>query len=77
MSDRGWLFIGSLLVIVVCLGTIGFLLATHQAFTLDGLMLIAVCKLTALAFALYLWFMVNRAKEEIEKEAKAAAKGKS
>lgn len=64
------------MVIVFCLGTIGWLLVTHQAFTLDGLFIIAVCKLTALAFALYLWFMVNRAKEELAKESKAAAKGK-
>ena len=35
-----------------------------------GLFLALVCLLTALCFVLYLWFMINRAKEEIEKESK-------
>jgi membrane protein implicated in regulation of membrane protease activity len=77
MSDRAWLFLGSLLMIVLSLAATGWLVATGQAFTLDGLFLIHVFLLTALAFALYLWFMINRAKEEIQKESeppKAPAK---
>ncbi|MBM3811477.1 MAG: hypothetical protein FJW20_07555 [Acidimicrobiia bacterium] len=71
MSDRGWLFLGSLVMIVFSMAAAGWLAATSQALTLDGLFLIHVCLIVAVAFGLYLWFMVNRAREELEKEAGA------
>jgi hypothetical protein len=72
MSDRSLLFIGTLVMLMVCLGSRGALVATGQAATLDGLFLMSVCGVGALAFGLYLLFMINRAKEEIEQENKSA-----
>jgi hypothetical protein len=72
MSDRTLLFLGSVLMIVICLGACGLLAATGQALTLDGLFLISVCGLGALVCALYLWFLIGRAKEELEEESKPA-----
>ena len=63
MSDRGLLFLFSILVIVVCLGTCGALLMNGQAESVDGLFLILMCLAVALAFALYLMFMIRRAME--------------
>ena len=61
MSDRALLFLFSILVIVVCLGTCVGLLINGQAESVDGLFLILMCLSIALAFGLYLLFMIKRA----------------
>lgn len=66
MTDRAILFSFSVLMVVVSLAASGWLLVTGQAGTVDGLFLLLTCLLVALAFALYLMFMVNRAKESLQ-----------
>jgi len=53
-------------MVVLSLATAAYLLATGQAFYVDGLFLLLVAGLIALAFGLYLWFLINRAKEELK-----------
>jgi hypothetical protein len=74
MSDRALLFVFGLLVIVVCLGTCGMLLINGQAESVDGLFLILMCLAIALAFGLYLMYMVKRAMEPPPPPPKPAAK---
>ena len=74
MSDRALLFIFGVVVIVVCLGTCGALLMNGQAETVDGLFLILMCLAIALAFGLYLVFMIRRAMEPPPPPPKPAAK---
>jgi hypothetical protein len=77
MSDRGFCFSFSCLVILASLCAAGWLVATGQAASVDGLFLLLTCLLVALAFALYVMFMIRRAMEPAEvpagKPAKAAA----
>ena len=63
MSDRGMLFLFSVLMIVGSLATAGWLFASGQAATVDGLFLLLTALLVALSFALYLKFMIKRAME--------------
>ena len=63
MSDRGLLFLFGLFMIVVSLASCAGLMITGQAATVDGLFLLLTCGLVALAFALYLWYMIARAME--------------
>jgi hypothetical protein len=71
----------SVLMVIVSLAAAGWLLVSGQAGYVDGLFLLLTCLLTALAFALYLMFMINRANEALKaaaqpvKPAPAAAKG--
>ena len=74
MSDRGILFLFSLLVVIASLGGSGWLLANGQAGTVDGLFLLLTCLLTAAVFGLYLMFVINRAKESLAAAAKPSAK---
>jgi hypothetical protein len=74
MSDRALLFVFGVIVVVVCLGTCGLLLANGQAESVDGLFLILMCLAIALAFALYLMFMIKRAMEPPPPPPKPAAK---
>jgi hypothetical protein len=74
MSDRGFLFLFSIAMILGGLGTAVWLGATGQAATVDGLFMALTALLVALAFALYLRFMVKRAMEEVAKPAPAPAK---
>jgi hypothetical protein len=74
MSDRALLFIFGIVVILVCLGTCGALLINGQAESVDGLFLILMCLSIALAFALYLMFMIKRAMEPPPAPPKPAAK---
>jgi hypothetical protein len=74
MSDRGILFLFSLAIIVLTLGTSGWLIASGQAASVDGLFLLLTCLLTALAFALYVMFMIHRAQEALRKPAAQPAK---
>ncbi len=50
------------------------LLINGQAATFDGVFLILMCLSVALAFGLYLMFMINRAMEPPPAPPKAAAK---
>jgi hypothetical protein len=77
MSDRAFLFLFSILMIVGCLATAGWLFATGQAATVDGLFLLITALLVALCFALYVIFLIRRAMEAATpagQTAKAAAK---
>jgi hypothetical protein len=77
MSDRGFLFLFSLLMIVGGLGAGGWLLASGQAATVDGLFLLLTALLIAAAFALYLVFLIRRAMSAVSapvvEKAKAGA----
>ena len=66
MSDRALLFIFSVVMVIVSLAASGWLVVSGQAATVDGLFLLLTCLLSALAFALYLMFMINRAKEALQ-----------
>jgi hypothetical protein len=77
MSDRGFAFLFSCLVILASLGATVWLVATGQAETVDGLFLLLMCLTIAAAFGLYVKFMISRAMESptppAAKPAKAAA----
>jgi hypothetical protein len=74
VSDRAILFLFSLVVEIASLGAAGWLLATGQAASVDGLFLLLTCLLVALAFALYLLFMIRRAQESLQAPAAKPAK---
>ena len=75
MSDRGFCFSFSCIVILASLCAAGWLVATGQAATVDGLFLLLTCLLVAAAFGLYVMFMIHRAMEPVETPAaKPAAK---
>jgi hypothetical protein len=71
MSDRGFLFLFSVLMIVGGIATTGWLFATGQAGTVDGLFLALTALLIAAAFGLYLKFMIGRAMEAASTKAPA------
>ncbi len=74
MSDRGFCFSFSCVVILASLGAAGWLVATGQAATVDGLFLLLTSLLVAAAFGLYVMFMIRRAMEPVEAPAPKAAK---
>jgi len=76
MSDRAFNFLFSVFMIFVCLGTCIALLMNGQAESVDGLFLILMCLAVALAFALYVMFMIKRAMEPPPPPPKAAAAAK-
>jgi hypothetical protein len=76
MSDRGWLFLGSVLLIVLSLAASGWLVVTSQVRGLDGLFLLLVCLTTALAFALYAWSVIRSVRDEISGERAPKPPGK-
>lgn len=63
MSDRGFLFLFSLLMIVVGLGSAVWLFATGQAGTVDGLFLVLTALLIAVVFGMYVLYAIHRALE--------------
>jgi hypothetical protein len=77
MSDRGFLFLFSVLMIAAGGGSAAYLVATGQAGTVDGLFLVLTALLLALVFALNMIYMLNRAMEAakgpVAPPAKAAA----
>ena len=75
MSDRGFLFLFSVFMIVASLGAAVWLGITGQALTVDGLFLVLTALLTALVFLLYVVYVIRRAMEPPPKPApvKAAA----
>lgn len=77
MSDRAILFLFSVFVEIASLAAAVWLLATGQAGTVDGLFLLLTCLLVALAFGLYLVFMVRRAMEPAPAPAPAAQTAKT
>jgi hypothetical protein len=81
MSDRGFCFLFSCIVILASLCAAGWLVATGQAASVDGLFLLLTCLLIALAFVMYVMFMIRRAMEPLEtpaaKSSKAAAPSKA
>ena len=74
MSDRGFLFLFSIFMILAGLGTSGWLFASGQAGTVDGLFLLLTALLVAAAFLLYVIFMIRREMEVPAKPAAAPAK---
>ena len=77
MSDRGILFLFSVVVGIASFAAAAWLLVTGQAGTVDGLFLLLTCLLVAFAFGLYLAFVIRQAMAQAEKPvakpAKAAA----
>jgi len=72
MSDRGFLFLFSILMIAIGAATVAYLIATGQALTLDGLFLILTALILAAGFGLYLVYMIRRAMEPAKSAAPAA-----
>jgi hypothetical protein len=73
MSDRGFLFLFSIVMIVGSLASAGWLIATGQAGTVDGLFLVLTALLMALVFGLYVMFVIRRAMEAAKPAAPAPA----
>ena len=73
MSDRGFLFLFSIVMIVGSLASAGWLIATGQAGTVDGLFLVLTALLMALVFGLYVMFVIRRAMEAAKPAAAAPA----
>jgi len=63
MSDRGFLFLFSVLMIAAGGASAAYLVATGQAGSVDGLFLVLTALLLALVFALNMIYMLNRAME--------------
>ena len=74
MSDRAILFLFSIVVEIGSLAAAGWLLVSGQAASVDGLFLLLTCLLIALAFALYIAFMIRRAMEPTTAPAAQPAK---
>jgi hypothetical protein len=74
MSDRAFCFLFSCIVILASLGAVGWLVLTGQAATVDGLFLALMCLTIALAFGLYVMFMIRRAMESLQQPAAKPAK---
>ena len=74
MSDRGFLFLFSIFMIVAGVGSAVWLGISGQVLTVDGLFLVLTALLVALCFALYLKFMISSARAAAQQPAKAPAK---
>jgi hypothetical protein len=74
MSDRGFCFSFSCLVILASLCASVWLVVTGQAAYVDGLFLLLTCLLVAAAFGLYVMFMIHRAMEPADRPAAKPAK---
>ena len=72
MSDRGFLFLFSVLMIAASGATAAYLVATGQAGTVDGLFLVVTALLIALCFAIYVVYMIHRAMEAAKPPAQTA-----
>lgn len=71
MSDRGFLFLFSVLTIVAAVATVAYLVATGQAATVDGMFLALTALLLAVGFAMYLMYLISRAMEPAKPAAPA------
>ena len=74
MSDRGLLFLFSLVMIVAGLGSAAWLIASRQAGTVDGLFLLLTALLEAAVFGLYVLYTIRRAMEPAAAPATPVAK---
>jgi len=74
VPDRAILFLFSVVVEIASLAAAGWLLASGQAGSVDGLFLFLTCLLMALAFGLYLAFMIRRAMQPAPAPAAQPAK---
>jgi hypothetical protein len=74
VSDRAILFLFSVVVEIASLAAAGWLLISGQAGSVDGLFLFLTCLLVALAFGLFLAFMIRRAMEPTPAPAAQPAK---
>jgi len=74
VSDRGLLFLFSVVVEIASLAAAGWLLVSGQAGSVDGLFLLLTCLIVAASFGLYLAFMVRRAMEPAAAPAAQTAK---
>lgn len=74
MSDRGFLFLFSIFMILAGVASAVYLIATGQAGTVDGLFLVLTALLMAVVFAIYVKYMVGRAMEAEKGPAVPAAK---
>ena len=74
VPDRAILFLFSVVVEIASLAAAGWLLATGQAASVDGLFLLLTCLLVALAFGLFIAFMIRRAMEPAPAPAAQPAK---
>jgi TRAP-type C4-dicarboxylate transport system permease small subunit len=74
MSDRGFCFLFSCGVILASLGATGWMIATGQAATVDGLFLLLMCLTVAAAFALYVMYMIKQAMQSLAPPAAKPAK---
>jgi TRAP-type C4-dicarboxylate transport system permease small subunit len=63
MSDRGFLFLFSVLMIALAAAAVAYLAATGQVTTMDGLFLTLTALLLAAGFAIYLIYLIRRAME--------------
>ncbi len=77
MSDRGFLFLFSIVVIVGGVAAAAWLVVSGQAGTVDGLFLVLTALLVAAVFGLYVKFMIGRALEESKSPAAAPAAAKA
>ncbi len=73
MSDRGILFVFSVVVVLASLAAAGWLVVTGQAGSVDGLFLLLTCLVAAFAFSLYLAFLIRRAMQTVRAPAAAQA----
>jgi TRAP-type C4-dicarboxylate transport system permease small subunit len=74
MSDRGFLFLFSVLTIVAGAATVAYLVVTGQAATVDGLFLALTALILAAGFAIYLIYLIRRAMEPAKTAASASTK---
>jgi hypothetical protein len=74
MSDRGFLFLFSILMILGGLGAAVWLILTGQATTVDGLFLVLTALLTVVVFGMYVMYAIHRAMEAAAAPPKPAVK---
>ncbi len=74
MSDRGLLVVFSLCVIVGCLSMAVWLAVTGQAAYIDGLFLMLSCLVVALAFGLYVRYVIGGVTADVPVTATAKIK---
>jgi len=73
MSDRGFLFLFSLLMILGGIAAAVWLFVSGQAATVDGLFLALTALLFSLGFALYLKFLIRSASAKPASPPKSAS----
>jgi len=72
MSDRGFLFLFSIVMIAAGLGAAVWLFATKQAGTVDGLFMLLTSLLIAVVFGMYVVYVIHRAMEAPARPAQTA-----